>query len=422
MNAPNDMRQVQIFVLERAQWHGEPLYQAIVRLLQRNGAAGATVLRGVAGFGAHHHLHRATFVDVGADLPLVILWVDRAERVARLLPQIEVMVESGAIVTFPVTAIQRQPPFQEHLPHDLRVGHVMTQAVVSVTPDTPISTIVERFLHESLRTIPVVDDEQHIVGVISDGDLLRRAKLALPLSIREALTPRELGAPPEIALRARDVMTEKVVTVPVNLPLVKAIDRLARLGFKRLPVVNGDARVVGILSRADVLQAIAHAAPPVMRPSEPSPHPRHVADVMQRDVPTVRHDTPLTDVVEALASVEQRRVVVVDAAQQVLGIITDGDVIRRATAEERPGIVRRMLERLRGGSTGHARALVISGRTAAAVMTTPVVTIAADALPEQALRLMLDHGVKRLPVLAADGQFVGLIGRAGVLRALSAEP
>ncbi len=56
---------------------------------------------------------------------------------------------------------------------------------------------------------------------------------------------------------------------------------------------------------------------------------------------------------------------------------------------------------------------------AASVMTTPVVTIREEAPPAEAIRLMLEHRVKRLPVLNSEGRLVGLIGRAGVLRALS---
>ena len=81
--------------------------------------------------------------------------------------------------------------------------------------------------------------------------------------------------------------------------------------------------------------------------------------------------------------------------------------------------IERMLERLRGAPAEHARYLLVSGRTAVDVMTAPVITIAADATPAEAIRLMQQHRVKRLPVLDAQGRLVGLIGRAGVLRALS---
>lgn len=416
-----EMQQVQIFTSERAQWHGEPLYLALLQLLRRQGAAGATVVRGLAGFGAQHHLHRATLVELGADLPLIVIWVDRAERVARLLPQIQAMLGDGLITVAPVTAYQPAPPMLAGLPADLRVREVMTREVVTARPDTPLGVLADLLLQGGVRSIPIVDDARRVVGIVTDGDLLRRGQIALPLSIREALTAAEVAAAvPPSAGRAAEIMTRDVVCASEDLPLPALVELLARHGFKRLPVVDRDGRLVGIVSRADVLQTVAHVAPSAA-PQLLTGRAQRVAEVMQREVATVRPDTPLAAVVEALAQIEQRRVVVVDAQRHVLGIITDGDLIRRATAEERPGIVQRMLERLRGQAGGAQRQLVVSGRCAAEVMTAPVITIDADATPHEAIRLMWRHRVKRLPVVDHQGRLVGLIGRAGALRALAQE-
>lgn len=418
MNTPNDMQQVQIFVGLQTQWHGEPTYLAIVRLLQRQGAAGVTVLRGMLGFGSHRRIHSDALVDVLADSPVLIVWIDRPDRIERLMPQLQTMVEDGLIVRSQVTAVHVQQRLLDHFPADLHVRHVMTSDVVTTAPDTPVAEIADLFLHSGLRTIPVVTADRRVVGIVTDGDLLRRGNLALPLSIREALQPEEVAAiAPQADLTAGSIMTINVVGVPEDLPIAAAIDVMAKRGFKRLPVLDREGRLAGIVSRADILQTVAHVVPHATPQHTPGGTIQRVADVMETDVPTVRFDTPLTAIVEALAEVEQRRVVVIDARAHVVGIITDGDVIRRASAEERPGIVHRMLERLRGDAT-HQRYLV-SERTGVDVMTAPVVTISEDATPGDAIRLMLQHRVKRLPVVNRSGRLVGLIGRAGVLRALS---
>lgn len=420
MNTTQEMLQVQIFVLENAVWRGEPRYLAILHLLQRQGVAGATVLRGYMGFGSHQRLHTATLVDVGADLPLVIFWVDRADRVARLLPQIEALLENGGlIVSFPVTATHLQQRLLDHFPHDLQVRHLMTRHVLTVGPDASLSEVAELFLHGGVRTIPVVDAEQRVVGIITDGDLLRRGDMALPLSIREALHPQEVAASvPPTHLHARDVMTREVTGVREDMVIAAAIDVMAEHGFKRLPVLDQHGHLVGIVSRADILQTVAHVVPHATPQRSPSGAVQRVGDVMQQDVPTVRPTTPLVEVLEALAGVEQRRVVVVDEMGRVAGIITDGDLLRRASAEERPGILGRMRERL-GGAAHHERHLLVSGRVAADIMTTPVITIGVESAPSEAIRLMIEHSIKRLPVLDSEGRLVGLIGRAGVLKALS---
>jgi PII-like signaling protein len=100
---------VRIYFGERDKQHGKPLWSALLEELRRSGAAGATVLRGLAGYGAHSVIHAATLVDLSADLPLILEWVDTEERVNQLLPTLEAMLQGGLITTDPVTIIRYQP-------------------------------------------------------------------------------------------------------------------------------------------------------------------------------------------------------------------------------------------------------------------------------------------------------------------------
>jgi uncharacterized protein len=86
-----------IFVGESDRHEGRPLYQAIVRMLREEGLAGATVLRGIEGFGAHSVVHTARILRLSEDLPIVIEVVDRADRVRAVLPKIEAMVREGLV-------------------------------------------------------------------------------------------------------------------------------------------------------------------------------------------------------------------------------------------------------------------------------------------------------------------------------------
>lgn len=88
-----------IFVGEADKWHHQPLHRALLERLRREGFAGATVLRGVAGFGANSVIHTAGLVDLSADLPVVIEVVDDREHMDRLLPILDEMLTGGALVT-----------------------------------------------------------------------------------------------------------------------------------------------------------------------------------------------------------------------------------------------------------------------------------------------------------------------------------
>jgi len=88
---------VRIYLGESDQWHGRPLYQAIVELLRQSGVAGATVLRGIEGFGAKQHLHSTRILSLSEDLPVLIEAVDSEEKIRALLPPLDEMVGDGLI-------------------------------------------------------------------------------------------------------------------------------------------------------------------------------------------------------------------------------------------------------------------------------------------------------------------------------------
>jgi uncharacterized protein len=88
---------VRIFIGESDTWEGKPLYQAIVRRAREEGVAGATVIRGIEGFGASSHLHTSRILRLSEDLPLVIEIVDTEERIEALLPILDEMVGDGMV-------------------------------------------------------------------------------------------------------------------------------------------------------------------------------------------------------------------------------------------------------------------------------------------------------------------------------------
>jgi PII-like signaling protein len=94
-----------VFVGDSDRYEGTPLYEAIVRKARDLGLAGATVLRGSEGFGAHSVVHRAAFMEYSADLPVVLELVDRREKIELLLPHLEAMVREGMVTMEYVTVL-----------------------------------------------------------------------------------------------------------------------------------------------------------------------------------------------------------------------------------------------------------------------------------------------------------------------------
>ena len=97
MKSEGQGKLVRIFIGESDKHGGRPLYQAIVEMLRKEGMAGATVLRGIEGFGANSHLHTHRILRLSEDLPIVIEAVDEAERIDAILPKLDEIVGDGLV-------------------------------------------------------------------------------------------------------------------------------------------------------------------------------------------------------------------------------------------------------------------------------------------------------------------------------------
>jgi uncharacterized protein len=86
-----------LFIGESDTWHGKPLYQAIIERVRQEGLAGATVLRGIEGFGADSRLHTSRILRLSEDLPVVIEIVDTPEQIDRVVPILDEMVGEGML-------------------------------------------------------------------------------------------------------------------------------------------------------------------------------------------------------------------------------------------------------------------------------------------------------------------------------------
>jgi PII-like signaling protein len=88
---------MRIHIGERDKHHGRPLYEAIVLLLRERGCAGATVLRGIMGFGASAGIHSEKVLRLSLDLPIVVECVDTADKIDAVLPELDAMIGGGLI-------------------------------------------------------------------------------------------------------------------------------------------------------------------------------------------------------------------------------------------------------------------------------------------------------------------------------------
>ena len=106
---------LRIFIGDSDRWRGAPLFEAIVRRAREEGLAGATVLRGMEGFGAHSRIHTTKILRLSEDLPVVVEIADRPERIEAFLPVLDEMVDEGMITLEKVRIIAYRHGSSAHL-------------------------------------------------------------------------------------------------------------------------------------------------------------------------------------------------------------------------------------------------------------------------------------------------------------------
>ena len=144
----------------------------------------------------------------------------------------------------------------------MRAKNIMTAPVVSVEPDATVAQAVEIMLQNRISGLPVVDKDGHLVGIVTEGDFLRRAETGTERRRRRWLEflvgPGRLAAEytHSHSRKVEDVMTRDPITVSEEAPLEEIVELMERHQIKRVPVVS-EQHLVGIVSRANLLQALA---------------------------------------------------------------------------------------------------------------------------------------------------------------------
>jgi CBS domain-containing protein len=146
---------------------------------------------------------------------------------------------------------------------ELKARDLMTTQVVTIPPKATVIEAAKRMLDHRISGLPVVDDEDRLVGVISEGDLLRRVEIGTDPAAGNPGSPFSLELARQF-LKAHgqyveDAMTSQVASVLENTPLAEIAGLLQLMRLKRVPVTN-HGKIVGVVSRADILRVLVSEA------------------------------------------------------------------------------------------------------------------------------------------------------------------
>jgi len=144
----------------------------------------------------------------------------------------------------------------------MKAAEIMVANVITVTPEQTVQEVAEILLDRRISGMPVVNAAGELVGIVSEGDLMRRVDAGTEhrrswwlrlLMGREGLAEEYVR---EHARKVADVMTRSVITASPDTPIGEIADLLERNAIKRVPIVK-DRKVIGIVSRANLIQALA---------------------------------------------------------------------------------------------------------------------------------------------------------------------
>jgi CBS domain-containing protein len=151
----------------------------------------------------------------------------------------------------------------------MRAKDLMTKDVVTASPESSVEDVIGLMLKYRISGIPVIDNSDKLVGIITEGDLMRRAELQMPLP-KASGTTTEKKAKAYVkahSLKVKDAMTKEVVTVDENETQEQIAMTLEERGIKRVPVMR-NGRVIGIVSRANLLRSLATGKSGTTNPSD----------------------------------------------------------------------------------------------------------------------------------------------------------
>ncbi|MGH6778915.1 MAG: CBS domain-containing protein [Bradyrhizobium sp.] len=162
----------------------------------------------------------------------------------------------------------------------MRAHQIMTKPVISVTPETTIVEAAKVMLQRHVSGLPVIDASGALVGIVSEGDFIRRSEIGTQRKrgrwLRFILGPGKLASDfvHEHGRKVSEVMTTSPLTITEDTPLTEIVDAMEKNNVKRLPVMR-DRKLVGIVSRANLLQAVASLANAITDPTADDDHIRN---------------------------------------------------------------------------------------------------------------------------------------------------
>jgi PII-like signaling protein/predicted transcriptional regulator len=412
MTATEPVQRVRIYLNERDTADGQPLYLVTLERLRREGATGASAIRGIAGFGAGRRL--GGMAELSQSVPIVVEWVDRPDRVARVLPALDDLLPE-ALITIEELRVYRAVLRSAGMFGGRSVGETLDRNARGAPPEASLTEAIEFLVRARQPLLPVLAADGRVSGVLGDAELARYGAPALRVLATLPAADRAALLAPLPAVTVGEAASPDPRTIYVETTIAQTVSVLLEWGLDALPASDRDGRFAGLFGTEQALRAAVASEPAPSGNIRSADPPPPVSLIMQMLVPTVTPANPLSATLTLLLAAPGGVLVVVN------GWSPQGLLDAAQVAAQLPDTARiAWFEALRTRTPPPAEALeAAAALTAGDLARTPPPLIRTRDTQNDAIRMMLDGTHEQLVAVDDEGRLAGLVTRRGLLRAVA---
>jgi CBS domain-containing protein len=321
---------IEIYTSEDMHWKNKPLHLAIIEMVRnQKAAARCIVTRGMEGCYENGEIASSRFEVWSLRMPLKIEIILPETELAPILSHLKEMVTDGVVTVRESNCISHRS--EKHLiPRNLIVKDVMSGEPIAAKPDSSISDIIRLFISKGFNSIPIVNEENKPIGIITETDLIKKANLPIRLGLLSHFEDKINDLLSNYGkLTAQEIMSTPLHSISEDEYLAKAVDMLLKYNIKRLPVVAKNGFLNGILTIYDIFQTVSEHVPDTRNIQKhiDLANVKVVEDVVITECPKVLSDTAIEEVLKIIDGSPLHSVAVVNSTGKLLGLIFDHDLL-----------------------------------------------------------------------------------------------
>ncbi|KUJ96530.1 MAG: Uncharacterized protein XD41_0511 [Desulfonauticus sp. 38_4375] len=397
----SSFKMLRIYLGESDKYKNKNLYEYILNLAKEHNLKGATVIRGIAGFGSNSYIHTTNILRLSEDLPIIIEIIDEENKIFSFLEIIKTFFKEGTIVLLDIEK-------SYHFP--ILAKDIMIKKVISVEENENLNSILNLILKNKVKFLPVIKDKT-LQGVITGKDILEKIDLKLKINLTYEDLNKEIQYMVEkqkLSLTAKDLMQRKVKVGYPQWKLDKILHFMFENKIKRLPIVNSNFELLGLITRTDILSYLAHYTSPKSSLNLSLKSGTTAKELATLDLPTFSPEEKIEKAIADILKSPLKMGVCLNEKKEIKGVVFDSDLIKYFIDDSS-----NLLNRLKNifGSLDKEKYLKD-------IMRTDFISV----LPEENLGTIIhifkDKGIKRLIVMDEEKKFQGVVERDNILNKL----